>query len=141
MNTGSEITMKDTNGIRQSVISAFNLGVAAREERHFANTQAAAGYFYDFIYSNLALHHLESTGDELVRANAEYLSSIALLGYIYPHLRCSDKEFREMFIELIEGNFMKSRNVEEFDVLSDETTERNFVTTVNMTILSGFDKH
>jgi hypothetical protein len=50
--------LKGIDKTKESVILAFNLGIAAREERHFASVRAAAGYFYEFIYLNLSQNNL-----------------------------------------------------------------------------------
>jgi len=112
--------VKSIDKTKEPVILAFNLGIAAREERQFASVQAAAGYFYEFIYSNLSQKYLGIVDEGLIRANAEYLSSIALLGYILPHVCSYEEEFKDRLVELIMKKLRKPREVTEFEELKKE---------------------
>jgi hypothetical protein len=112
--------LKDIDKTKESVIVAFNLGIAAREERHFAGVRAAAGYFNEFIYSNLSQKYLGIVDEGLIKAKAEYLTSIAILGYILPHLCSHDEEFKGRLVEIIMKKLRKPREVIEFEEIKKE---------------------
>jgi len=102
---------------QELVFTAFNLGVTARQERQFATVSAASNYFYDFIYNNLVQQNRGTIDDVLILSYADYLTSIALLGYILPYVCAYDEDFKDKLMNLILVKIRKPREVSEFEEL------------------------
>ena len=99
------------------IITAFNLGAISRQEKQFASVKAASNYFYDVIYAELSRQYKEFIDDALILTYADYLTSIALLGYILPHICAYDEGFKNKLMDLILIKIRKPKEVDEFEEL------------------------
>lgn len=90
-------------GLRESIIMAFNLGVWMKQQKeNTGDVLEAAKELKDMIYWNISQHY---TGypDDLIRSNVEYFLEIALLGYILPGVSLPNEELKSRLISLIEA--------------------------------------
>ena len=99
------------------IIKAFNLGATARQEKQFANVKAASIYFYDVIYAELSWQYKGFIDEGLILSYADYLTSIALLGYILPHICAYDEGLKNKLMDLILTKIRRPREVDEFEEL------------------------
>ena len=99
------------------IFTAFNLGVIARQEKQFATVKAASNYFYDVIDTDLSRQYKGEIDDVLILSYADYLTSMALLGYILPHICAYDEDFKDKLLDLILIKIRKPREVGEFEEL------------------------
>ncbi len=99
------------------IYTAFNLGVIARQEKQFATIKAASNYFYDVIYTDLSRQYKGFIDDVLILCYADYLTSIALLGYILPNICAYDDDFKNRLTDLILIKIRKLKEVDEFEGL------------------------
>lgn len=102
------------------IFTVFNLGVIARRKRQFATVQAASNYFYDIIYNDLFRQYKGFMDDVLILSYADYLTSIALPGYILPYVCAYDEDFKNKLMNLILTMFRKHRGVSELEELQKQ---------------------
>jgi hypothetical protein len=102
---------------KDPIFTAFNLGVIARQEKQFATVKAASNYFYDVIYTDLSRQYKGFIDEGLILSYADYLTSIALLGYILPHICAYDEGFKNKLMDLILTKIRRPREVDEFEEL------------------------
>jgi hypothetical protein len=95
--------------------TVFNLGVIAREERQFATVQSASNYFYEVIYTDIYRQYESVMDDVLIISYADYLTSIALLGYVLPYVCDYDDNFKDKLVNLILTRVKKPKEVSEFE--------------------------
>jgi hypothetical protein len=95
------------------IFMAFNLGVSAIEERQFATVKAASNYFYDLILTELSRQYADLTDKVAVLSYANYLTSIATLGYTLPLVGVYNENFKNKLIDLIMMN--KPKEVSRFE--------------------------
>lgn len=95
--------------------TVFNLGVIARQERQFATVQAASNYFYEVIYTDVYRRYKSVMNDVLIISYVDYLTSIALLGYVLPYICAYDDDFKDKLMNLILTRVKKPREVSEFE--------------------------
>ncbi len=89
--------------ISKSILSAFNLGVWMRQQKGQAgNASEVTRELGDMIYWNMNKEY-EGYPLDLLKANVEYLSQIALLGYILPGVSLYDEELKNRLLSLIEA--------------------------------------
>lgn len=92
------------DGIRESIIKAFNLGVWMRGQKGYGFSVLEAGKeIKDMIYWNMSQQYGKGYPDELIDANIEYFLQIAILGYILPDVSLPDQELKERLLALIEA--------------------------------------
>ena len=93
----------DVKGFSKSILSVFNMGVWMRQQKgHASNAVEVAKELGDTIYWNINKDYEGYTGD-LLKADVEYLSQIALLGYILPRVSLYDDELKNRLLSLIEA--------------------------------------
>ena len=92
---------------------AFTLGVTARQERQFISVQAASNYFYEVVSSGLLYQYKDIIDEALILSYADYLASIALLGYIVPYICSYDEDFIKKIMAFILAR--KPRDVINFE--------------------------
>ncbi len=83
------------------IFMAFNLGVSAIEERQFATVKAASNYFYDLIFTELSRQYEDLADKVALLSYANYLTSIATLGYTLPLVGLYNEDFKKKLIDLI----------------------------------------
>jgi hypothetical protein len=99
------------------IYTAFNLGVVARQEKQFVNVKSASNYFYDVIFADLSRQYKGFIDDILIISYADYLTSIAILGYILPHICTYDEDFKSRLMDLILVKIRRPKEVSEFEEL------------------------
>jgi hypothetical protein len=102
------------------IYKAFNLGVIARQEKQFANVKSASNYFYDVIFSDLSRQYKDYIDDVHIISYADYLTSIAILGYILPHICAYDEDFKNRLMDLILVKIRRPKEVSEFEELQKQ---------------------
>jgi hypothetical protein len=100
-------------GLKESIMMAFNLGVWMRQQKgHGVGVLEAGKELRDMIYWNISQGNGKEYPDDLVSANVEYFLEIALLGYILPEVSLPDEELKNKLISLIDakskGNISQS---------------------------------
>jgi hypothetical protein len=95
------------------IFMAFNLGVSAVEERQFVTVKAASNYFYDLISTELSRRYEDLTDKVAVLSYANYLTSIATLGYTLPLVGVYNEDIKNKLINLIITN--KPKEVSRFE--------------------------
>lgn len=116
------MNLEEMDKTKDLIFTVFNLGVIARGERQFVTVQAASDYFYDVIYNDLFRQYKSFMDDVLILSYADYLTSIALLGYILPYVCAHDEDFKNKLMNLILAKVKKPREVSEFEELQKQKT-------------------
>jgi hypothetical protein len=114
------VNLEKMDKTKDLIFTVFNLGVIARRERQFATIQAASNYFYDVIYNDLSRQYKGFMDDVLILSYADYLTSIALLGYILPYVCAYDEDFKNKLMNLILTKVRKPREISEFEELQKQ---------------------
>lgn len=114
------MNLEEMDKTKDLIHTVFNLGVIARGERQFVTVQAASDYFYDVIYNDLFRQYKGFMDDVLILSYTDYLTSIALLGYILPYVCAYDEDFKNKLMNLILTMFRKHRGVSELEELQKQ---------------------
>ncbi|GIW46672.1 MAG: hypothetical protein KatS3mg078_0549 [Deltaproteobacteria bacterium] len=94
---------EQVSGVMGSVVSAFNMGVSARQQAEGKSVVDVAHELGQIIYSNLTRIYGSQQKEELILANTEYFLQIALLGYIIPGICAYDEGLKNRLFALIEA--------------------------------------
>jgi len=93
-----------------SVQMAFNMGVKKMQEEGAIKYVLEAGDdLFQVIYTNLQNAYGAAIDENFLKANAEYLLNIALMGYIFPSICAYDDEFKNKMFELIEKKLQQTQ--------------------------------
>lgn len=107
------------------IFAVFNLRVIARQERQVTDVRGASNYFYDVFYTHYYGQYEGLIDDVLITYYSDYLTSIALLGYILPYVCTYDDGFKIKLINLILTKVKKPREVIEFEELQKQKAPTN----------------
>jgi len=94
-------------GMMSSVSMAFNLGVSAIQQGAPQGISALAAETKDSIFQQLKTSYGDQLEDSFLEANAEYLTQVAMLGYIIPSICAFDEGFKDRLFQLIQAKLEK----------------------------------
>ena len=98
---GQSMGQPQPGDILSTITTAFNLGVAARQQGENRSVTEVVSELRNTIYNNISSAYGSSVNEDYLNANVEYLLQISLLGFIIPSLCAYDEEFKNRLFTLI----------------------------------------